>query len=73
MEFRGYRRDDGSFGVRNHVLVVSSVSCGNGVVEAIGRALPDVVTVTHAYGCGYGPNDFAVSHRVISGLMKGVS
>jgi len=70
MEFTGYRREDGRFGVRNHVLVVSSVSCGNGVVEAIGRALPEVVTVTHAYGCGYGPSDLAVSHRVLSGLMN---
>ena len=70
MEFSGYRREDGGFGVRNHVLVVSSVSCGNGVVEAIGRALPEVVTVTHAYGCGYGPDDFAMSHRVLSGLLN---
>jgi altronate dehydratase large subunit len=29
-----------------------------------------VVTVTHAYGCGYGPDDFAVSRRVLSGLMN---
>ena len=70
MEFPGYRREDGRFGVRNHLMVVSSVSCGNGVVEAVGRALPQVVTVTHAYGCGYGPADLAVSHRVLSGLMN---
>lgn len=70
MEFLGCKRGDGRFGVRNHVLVVSSVSCANSVVEAIGRALPDVVTVTHAYGCGYGPEDLGVSHRALAGLIN---
>ena len=39
MGFRGYRREDGGVGVRNHVVVMSSVSCANAVVEQIGRAL----------------------------------
>lgn len=66
MEFLGYGREDGRFGVRNHVLVVSSVSCADGVVEAIGRALPGVVTVTHAFGCGYD----RVGLRVVTGLIN---
>jgi len=66
MEFLGYGREDGRFGVRSHVLVVSSVSCADGVVEAIGRALPDVVTVTHAFGCGYD----RVGLRVVTGLIN---
>jgi altronate dehydratase large subunit len=70
MEFQGFRREDGKVGVRNHVLVISSVSCANGVVEAIGRELPEVVAVTHAYGCGYGPEDIGVSHRTMAGLMS---
>ena len=70
MEFLGYRREDGRAGVRNHVLVLSSVSCANGVVEAVGRALPDVVSVTHVYGCGYGPEDIGVSIRALAGLMS---
>jgi len=70
MEFLGYRREDGKIGVRNHVLALSSVSCANGVVEAIGRALPEVVAVTHAYGCSCGPEDFGVSHRAMAGLLN---
>jgi altronate dehydratase large subunit len=70
MEFQGYRREGGKIGVRNHVLVISSVSCANGVVEAIGRELPEVVAVTHGYGCGYGPDDLGVSHRAMAGLMN---
>jgi altronate dehydratase large subunit len=70
MDFMGYKREDGRFGVRNHVLVLSSVSCANGVVEAISRALPDVVPVTHAYGCGYGPEDINVSLKTLTGLVN---
>lgn len=69
MEFSGYRRKDGRVGVRNHVLVMSSVSCANGVVEAIGRALPEVIVITHSYGCGYGPEDINVSLRTLSGIL----
>jgi altronate dehydratase large subunit len=70
MEFQGFRRENDTFGVRNHVLVVSSVSCANGVVDAIGRVFPEVVTVQHAYGCGYGPDDFSISYRILAGLIN---
>jgi altronate dehydratase large subunit len=70
MTFLGYPRENGTVGVRNHLLVLASVSCANGVVEAIGRELPEVVAVPQGYGCGYGPEDFRVSHRTLSGLVN---
>jgi altronate dehydratase large subunit len=68
--FMGYRRTDGSVGIRNHIVVMSSVSCANGVVNAIGRALPAVKTITHTEGCGRGPADIAISWRTLTGLGK---
>jgi altronate dehydratase large subunit len=68
--FMGYRRPDGSAGIRNHVVVMSSVACANGVVNAIGRALPAVKTITHTEGCGRGPADIAISWRTLTGLGK---
>ena len=70
MEFMGFKRKNGRYGVRNHVLVLSSVSCANGVVEAIGRALPDVIPVTHAYGCGFGPKDITPFLKTLTGLIN---
>ena len=67
MGFRGYKRVDGSAGVRNHVVVMSSVSCVNGVVNAIGRAAP-VKTITHTEGCGRGVADVKTSVRTLIGL-----
>jgi altronate dehydratase large subunit len=70
MGFQGFRRKDGSCGVRNHVVVMSSVSCANGVVNAIGRALPEIKTVTHTEGCGRAGDDLAVAIRTLSGLGR---
>ena len=50
--FLGYARPDGSVGIRNHVAVIPSVACANGVVAAIARVLPDVVPLYHGHGCG---------------------
>ena len=52
MSFHGYLRENGTYGVRNHVAVISSVICINGVVEEIARQVPGVLPLTHAHGCG---------------------
>lgn len=68
MGFMGYARSDGRVGVRNHVVVMSSVSCANAVVEHIGRSLPEVKTVTHTEGCGRGPIDVSVTLRTLANV-----
>jgi len=68
--FQGYLRDDSRVGVRNHVLVLSSVACANGVVNAIGRAVPEAKVIVHPEGCGRGPEDVGVTWRTLSGLGK---
>lgn len=66
--FQGYRRKDGRAGVRNHVLVLASVGCANAVVEYIGRALPEVVALSHVYGCSQIGDDLAQTRRVLEGF-----
>jgi altronate dehydratase large subunit len=70
MGFPGFKRPDGSAGARNHVLALSTVSCANGVVNAIGRALPEVKAVTHTEGCGRGLADIQITSRTLAGLVK---
>jgi altronate dehydratase large subunit len=70
MGFLGYPRADGSAGVRNHVAVVSTVVCANGVVDAIARAVPEVKTITHTEGCGRGPADVIVAVRTLAGVVR---
>lgn len=64
-EFLGFRRRDGRVGVRNHTLVLATVHCANGVVERIGRLVPEVVALPHVYGCGQLGEDLAQTRRVL--------
>jgi altronate dehydratase large subunit len=70
MEITGYERKDGKFGIRNQVLVLPTVSCVNGVVNRIGREVPEVICAPHAHGCGRGgPKDLEILFRILSGLV----
>jgi len=65
MHFYGYPREDGTYGARNYVVVMSSVVCANGVVEKIARQVPGVVPITHTHGCG---RTGEITLRTLSGL-----
>jgi altronate dehydratase large subunit len=67
----GYARKDGNFGIRNHVLVLPTVSCVNGVIQRISREVPEAVCAPHAHGCGRGgPKDLEILFRILSGLIR---
>lgn len=68
--FLGYERADGSAGVRNHVAILPTVSCANGVVEAIARQVPEIVPLYHSVGCGRGGKDHEVHDRTLLNLCK---
>lgn len=53
MKFRGYRRSNGSVGIRNHVLIFPTVLCASTVAQMINSRIPNTVCVTHPYGCGH--------------------
>lgn len=67
--FKGYERPDGSVGVRNHVALIPSVACANGVVAAIAREVPEAVPLYHGHGCGRGAaRDLELHFRSLAGL-----
>ena len=68
MKFKGYRRPDGRFGVRNHVLVLPTVSCADKVVYALKSALPEVVAVPHPYGCTFDVEELGRFCEVLVGF-----
>lgn len=51
-KFKGFRRPDGSIGIRNHVLVLPTVSCVNRVALDIATKT-GAVTFSHPYGCTF--------------------
>ena len=70
IQISGYERKNGKFGIRNHLLVLPTVSCVNGVVQRLSREVPQAVCIPHAYGCGRGgPRDLEILSRILSGLI----
>lgn len=73
----GYRRSDGSLGIRNHVLVIPSVHCANKVVEKIANTVmysdvprredTKVVFVNHQHGCSELSYDADQTQEVLVG------
>ena len=68
--FQGWRRPDGRMGIRNHCLVLATVSCAGGVVREVSRRLPAVVAVEHSHGCGRGGPDLGVQVKALAGLVQ---
>ena len=48
--FRGYRRDNGRVGVRNHVIILSVDDLSNAAVEAVANNIKGAVAIAHPYG-----------------------
>ena len=51
MKFKGFRRPDGTVGIRNHVLVIPSVVCANRVARGISQQIAGTTWVEHQHGC----------------------
>lgn len=48
----GFRRQDGSVGFRNHVLILPTVVCANRTVSQIAEAVSGTVSIYNDSGCG---------------------
>jgi altronate dehydratase large subunit len=67
---KGYLRKDGLVGIRNHIVVMSSVSCANFVVEQIAQTDADVIPITHQHGCTHMGADTKQVLRTLSGTCN---
>ncbi|MCG8484029.1 MAG: UxaA family hydrolase [Clostridia bacterium] len=64
MKFLGYKRPDGSVGIRNKVLIVAIDECIDGVARKINESLNDAVVLTNHYTCMYGGNEELVENII---------
>ena len=49
MKFMGYRRSDGTVGIRNHVIIIPSVVCANRVARGISQLVTGATWVEHQH------------------------
>ncbi|MGZ3649211.1 MAG: UxaA family hydrolase, partial [Syntrophales bacterium] len=65
MKFMGYRRNDGTVGIRNHVIIIPSVVCANRVARGISQLVTGTTWVEHQHGCTQLGADAALTRRVL--------
>jgi len=76
--FLGYRRKDGSVGIRNEIWVIPTVGCVNDVAKALVAQNQDLVTgsieglysFTHPFGCSQTGEDHARTRKLLASLAK---
>lgn len=69
-QFMGYRRPDGSVGVRNQLAIIPSVFCANHVAKMIAQQLPGTIPFLHQCGCGQHGKDLDQTYKTLIGIGK---
>lgn len=70
MNISGYRRENGSYGIRNHVLVIPASVCASETATRIAMHVPGAVAIPHQHGCCQMGADFIQTVRTLVGFGK---
>lgn len=65
--FEGYRRPNGSIGVRNHVIVINTVGELASLTKKLSQLVPGVIPVAHQAGKAQYPEDLEQTIRTLKG------
>lgn len=68
MKFTGYRRSDGRFGIRNHVLILPASICASDVARQVMNQVQGTVTFHNQLGCSQTPIDQECTLRTMAGM-----
>ncbi|KEF39487.1 altronate dehydratase [Schinkia azotoformans MEV2011] len=69
-EFLGYRRKDGKVGVRNHVLILPTITCATQTAQRITDLVHGTVSFVHQHGCAQVGVDYEQTFRTYVGMGK---
>ncbi len=68
MKFSGFRRPDGSVGVRNVVAVLPTIGCANEIAYQIAKAVPQSKAILHNHACIRLGEDSIRARRTLVGI-----
>ncbi len=70
LKFTGYRRPDGRFGVRNHVVILPVDDISNAAAEGVARLIKGTMVLPHPYGRLQFGADFDLTMRTLAGTGR---
>lgn len=76
--FMGYRRSNGTVGIRNEIWIIPTVGCVNDVAKSLVKENQDLVhgsieglyTFPHPFGCSQTGADHAQTRKILTALAK---
>ena len=68
MQFMGYRRADGSVGVRNHVLILPACACASETCRIVAAQVRGAVNVIINVGCSDVAANTELTQRILTGF-----
>ena len=76
--FMGYKRNDGTVGIRNEIWILPTVGCVNDVAKALAAqnqhlvegTIDGLYTFTHPFGCSQTGADHAQTRKLLAALAK---
>lgn len=69
-KFLGYRRENGSVGVRNLIAIIPSVFCSAKVAQRIAQNVPNAVHFSHPVGCSQVGEDLEITAKTLIGIGR---
>ncbi len=70
MKIKGYKRDSGKYGIRNHLLILPVSVCASETAVRISRLIPGSIALPHQHGCCHVGEDYKQVLRTLVGFAK---
>ncbi|MBU5308095.1 UxaA family hydrolase [Clostridioides mangenotii] len=70
MKLMGYLRENGKFGIRNHILVIPTSVCASETATRIAALVPGAVAIPHQHGCCQIGSDLDLTEQTLIGFGK---
>lgn len=70
MKLMGYLRENGQYGIRNHVLVIPTSVCSSETAIRIAALVPEAIAIPHQHGCCQIGSDIELTAKTLIGFGK---
>lgn len=70
MKLMGYKRENGRYGVRNHLLIIPASVCSSETAVNIAKLVDGAIAIPHQHGCCEIGDDFDTTKRTLVGFGK---
>src|SRR2546422_5370617 len=70
LKLTGFRRADGRFGIRNHVIILPVDDISNAAAEGVAALIKGTMALPHAYGRLQFGEDLELTFRTLAGIAR---